>query len=181
MPALPSRAPRTALPPSGPQISDPLELLLACHDKVRHFTGLLQRLEAHVRSTGADTQAQDAARAVLRYFEMAAPKHHADEDQDLFPALMRLNDSALNDTMAQLSLQHDQLGVIWLQVASWLQALTQGNSASLPIPIDAIQAFCTGYQAHARLEEAQVFPHAQRLPPDALAQVAAAMVARRTA
>lgn len=35
-------------PPSGPHIDDPLELLLACHDKIRRFTDLAMRLRGHV-------------------------------------------------------------------------------------------------------------------------------------
>ena len=111
-----------------------------------------------------------------------------DIDASQYGSLVALLDEAMRKYKDRVafrcmgaSLTYAELDQLSARVASWLQALTQGDSASLPIPIDAIQAFCTGYQAHARLEEAQVFPHAQRLPPDALAQVAAAMVARRTA
>jgi hypothetical protein len=36
---------------------------------------------------GADTQAREAASAVMGCFDRAAVDHHADEEQDLFPAL----------------------------------------------------------------------------------------------
>lgn len=180
-PPAPSRpAPRA---PVTPQIDDPVELLLACHDKVRHFTGLSERLAAHVTAYGADRQARDAAKAVLRYFEIAAPHHHADEDEDLFPALAGLHDPELNAMLAALSAQHQELGALWAEVAAWLRALTDADGAPPPqdVPSALIARFSAAYQAHAQREEQAVFPHVARLSPEAVARVAAAMVRRRTA
>lgn len=175
MPA-PSPFPRVS-----PRIDDPIELLVACHDKVRHFTGLAERLASHVTQHGADKQAAEAARAVLRYFEMAAPHHHADEDENLFPALAALGDAELNATLHSLTAQHDELADQWALVATWLrQVMAQAKTPPASVPAGAIQAFAAAYRAHAHREEEAVYPHASRLPREAMARIAAAMVARRT-
>lgn len=44
-----------------------------------------------------DVQAQAAAAQILRYFNVAAPLHHQDEDEDLFPALLALHQPALSE------------------------------------------------------------------------------------
>lgn len=66
----------------------PLEMLAACHGRVQHQCETLQRLVAHLQAHGADRLAQEAASAVIRYFDTAARHHHEEEEQDLFPALM---------------------------------------------------------------------------------------------
>ena len=66
----------------------PLEMLSACHHRVERQCATLRRLVAHLATRGADADAAAAAAAVLRYFDSAAKDHHADEEQDLFPALI---------------------------------------------------------------------------------------------
>ena len=52
---------RPLLQPVTPSIEDPLELLKACHDKVRRFSALVPRLRDHLARHGPDAQAQEAA------------------------------------------------------------------------------------------------------------------------
>jgi iron-sulfur cluster repair protein YtfE (RIC family) len=66
----------------------PLEMLAACHGRVQHQCETLLRLVTHLQTHGADRPAQEAASAVMRYFDTAARHHHEDEEQDLFPALL---------------------------------------------------------------------------------------------
>ena len=73
-------------PPVG--FEAPLEMLSACHARIEQQCATLQRLVPHVASHGADTQARSAAAGVMRYFDTAAVDHHADEEVDLFPALI---------------------------------------------------------------------------------------------
>lgn len=66
----------------------PFAMLEACHERVQRTLALLQRLRAHVLEHGADVPAQQAARDVLRYFDIAAPLHHEDEELHVFPLLL---------------------------------------------------------------------------------------------
>ncbi|MCB1958559.1 MAG: hemerythrin domain-containing protein, partial [Rhodocyclaceae bacterium] len=74
------------MPTPGAGFDQPFELLSACHDRVQRSLDLLRRLQDHLAIHGADGQAQDAARDVLRYFDIAAPLHHDDEERHIFPA-----------------------------------------------------------------------------------------------
>jgi len=47
----------------------PFQILHACHERVQRTLSLLQRLQAHVAQQGADAQAIQAARDIVRYFE----------------------------------------------------------------------------------------------------------------
>src|SRR5687768_1751335 len=82
----PSPVPGFFSPAAGTE--SPLELMAACHERLAKQCATLRRLLPHVAEHGADIQAQEAAQAVMRYFDRASPQHHTDEEQDLFPELL---------------------------------------------------------------------------------------------
>lgn len=168
---------RPLLQPVAPSIDDPIELLQACHDKVRRFAGLALRLRAHLTERGPDEQAQDAARSILRYFDVAAPLHHDDEDCDLFPALRTLNQPELTKRIGELEAEHESLGQLWQAVRPWLTATAQGQACTPPVEIDQ---FALTYPAHAAREEAEIYPAAAQLSAAQRRQISDAMVRRRT-
>lgn len=169
---------RPPLQPIAPRIEDPIELLLACHDKVRRFAGLALRLREHLGANGPDKSAQEAAQSILRYFNIAAPLHHDDEELDLFPALRQLAIDRLNQDLAQLEAEHAELAALWQSLQAWLQATVTGQPHTAP---DTLAAFAQRYPAHAQREEELLYPYAKRLTPGQISQITSAMVARRTA
>ena len=66
----------------------PLEMLAACHLRVQDQCSTLLRLVPHIAAYGSDQPAQEAATAVMHYFDTSARHHHDDEERDLFPALI---------------------------------------------------------------------------------------------
>jgi len=169
---------RTPLQPVTPGIEDPIELLLACHEKVRRFAGLTLKLRDHIAKNGPDKQAQEAAQSILRYFNIAAPLHHADEEVNLFPELRQLAVAELDLSLAQLEAEHTKLGALWQSLQAWLTATVEGQAHTKP---DTVDAFVSRYLAHAQREEDEVYPYAARLTPQQTKRISAAMVARRTA
>lgn len=160
----------------------PLEMLAACHGRVAAQCATLQRLAAHLPVHGADTAAQQAATAVMRYFDSAARDHHADEEQDLFPALiesMAGSDAVcLRDLTTLLTQQHRQLEQHWASLRRALLPISQGVSPDLDTNL--VAEFVALYQAHMAREDQELLPMAQRLLSDAaLAQIGQAMRARR--
>lgn len=150
---------------------------MACHDKVRRFAGLALRLRDHLAAKGPDQQAQEAAQSILRYFNIAAPLHHDDEEMDLFPALRQLTIGELDQHMAQLEAEHTELAALWQSLQAWLTATAEGQAHPAP---DTVEAFAQRYQAHAQREEDEVYPFASRLAAEQIGHISAAMVARRT-
>lgn len=169
---------RPILQTVAPRIDDPIELLMACHEKVRRFAGLTMKLRDHLASKGPDSQAQEAAQSILRYFNIAAPLHHDDEERDLFPALRQLSHEGLNTSMAELEAEHTELAMLWQGLAPWLQAVTQGLAHAPPATVNV---FALRYPAHAQREEKLIYPFAARLDPAQIKRISDAMVARRTA
>lgn len=168
---------RPPLQPVAPSIDDPIELLQACHDKVRRFAGLTLRLRSHLLERGPDEQAQEAARSILRYFDLAAPLHHDDEDLDLFPALRALGHAELNAHIDEVQSQHDSLGHLWQALRPWLNATMAGHTCTAPAEVDD---FALAYPAHAAREERDIYPTAAQLSMAQLRSISEAMVRRRT-
>ena len=163
----------------------PLEMLAACHGRVQQHCELLQRLLAHVRQHGADAQARDAAQRVLRYFDTAARDHHADEEQDLLPALLEAmagSDAVcIRDMIRRIGSEHRALEQRWASLRETLLAWQRGEQVE---PDEArgreFSEFIDAYAAHMAYEEAEVMPMASRLlADDQLDAIGKAMRERR--
>lgn len=167
-------------PAAGPEA--PLDMLAACHTRVEKQCQTLLRLVPHLHAHGSDAQAREAATAVLRYFDTAAQHHHADEENDLFPALLEAvagSDAVcIRDLMVQLITDHRRLEELWHGLRAVLLKVAQGQTATLT----ATQAdtFAHAYREHIRREDTELLPLAARvLGDEALAHIGQAMAQRR--
>jgi hemerythrin-like domain-containing protein len=160
----------------------PLEMLAACHGRVQHQCDTLLRLVTHLQTHGADRPAQEAAGAVMRYFDTAARHHHEDEEQDLFPALLEAmagSDAVcVRDLTQALCGEHRLLERRWAALRQRLSHVAAGDASAMA---DAdIPGFVQLYARHIAREEAELLPMAARLLSDAeLDRVGLAMRARR--
>lgn len=160
----------------------PLEMLSACHGRVQRQCQTLQRLAAHLQAHGADEAAQTAASAVMRYFDTAARDHHADEEQDLFPALIEAvagSDAVCLQALTQgLVEEHRQMEGQWMALRAVLQRIAGGEPVALPTP--DVERFVQAYTKHIEREETELLPTAARLLGDAeLERLGRAMRERR--
>ncbi|MEN9656596.1 MAG: hypothetical protein RL571_61 [Pseudomonadota bacterium] len=156
----------------------PVAMLTACHDRVRQYAALTHKLALHLLKNGADTNAQEAATNILRYFDIAAPLHHDDEDIDLFPLLSQYGQPELQSIIAATSAEHVTLGLLWQKVRSYLVPLAAGKGGALPLAL--AEEFANRYPAHAQLEEAAIYPYAaQLLDAATLAAIGKKMASRR--
>lgn len=153
----------------------PFEMLDACHRRVERLLDLLARLAAHVDAHGADTQARQAAADVMRYFDLAAPHHHEDEERHLLPRLRAAGRTVLADRIAA---DHVAMAAAWQALRERLAAVAEGR-----LPADGLAgwaAFRALYVAHLQLEDGEAYPLARALvDPDGLAAMADEMARRR--
>lgn len=160
----------------------PFEMLAACHERVRRSLALLQRLIEHIDAKGHDTQSRSAAADVLRYFDLAAPQHHLDEERHVFAVLAAAGDATLATAAAALRSDHARMDTLWAPLRVALQAWTLPGASG---PVGAVvqqQALAFGqvYAAHLQTEEETVFPAARaRMDAPRLAHMSYEMQARR--
>jgi hemerythrin-like domain-containing protein len=159
----------------------PFDMLEACHERVHRMLKLLERLRTHLREHGADVQAQQAARDVMRYFDQAAPQHHRDEELHVFPPLLAQGEPHVVETVHRLRQDHVEMEQRWAAARAVLQRIAEA-SLQTPGPAEdaALEAFAGVYDAHIVSEEEIAYPAARLLlDAQALAEAGEEMMRRR--
>ena len=160
----------------------PFEMLEACHQRVQRSLGLLARIVEHVEHQGHDASSRGACGDVLRYFDLAGPHHHEDEERHLFPRLRDHPDARVREAVATLAQDHARLHALWQRLRA---VLLRWRAADAPPPVGEderalVRQFSDGYTRHIALEEALAYPAARPLfSPDDQRRIGAEMAARR--
>jgi hemerythrin-like domain-containing protein len=164
-------------------LEQPFEMLAACHERVTRMLGLLARLQQHLRDTGCDDAARQAARDVMRYFDLAAPLHHEDEELHVFPPLLAGGDPAVRALVLRLQHDHRQMALAWTEARQTLNAVAECEpSAWQPLqagPTAALDRFADLYQQHLVHEDETAYPVAKAMLTDAALQAMSADMMRR--
>lgn len=164
----------------------PLDMWHACHERVARMTNLLERLLGHLATHSIDHDAQVTATTVRRYFDEAAPRHHEDEEADLFPrVLRRLQATGDNARAARIGViierlqdDHEDMDVLWSSLRLQLARVEDGQAPSFD-PAEVAQ-FINRYRAHIEIEESQIGPAARSvLTQDDQVAIGRSMAARR--
>lgn len=172
----------SALPAAAPGFDQPIAVLKHCHDKIRQQVATLNKLPDELAQHGATIEAQQAASAVLKYFDKAAHIHHEDEENDLMPMLQATASGAdaieLASLVPTILADHRAMDAAWEELKVPLQTISRGGSAALSA--DQVSRFTNAYQAHMAKEEAHLAPMAKRLfSAEQMAALGLAMRLRR--
>ncbi|AMP01629.1 hemerythrin HHE cation binding domain protein [Collimonas arenae] len=172
-----------ALIATAPDFSQPIAVLKHCHDRIRKQLDTLQNLLEHLPQHGNDAQAQQAAQSIMRYFNQAAPHHHADEEVDLLPMLSVTasgEDAALlQKLMPEIMAEHQQMDKLWHALDQQLTSIADGESTN-QLSAQDVQQFSAIYSAHMEKEETWIAPMAKRLfNEQQMQQLGSAMQQRR--
>lgn len=172
--------------PTAAGYDRPIELWLACHHRVARMNSLLQRLVDHLKQNPVDEHAGVTATSIVHYFDEALPRHHADEEIDLFPRLMdKLRAQGrgpaaetVGATLASLRADHEEMGALWQAMRVPLQAVVDGRD---PVFDDAqVLLFVTRFRAHLEVEEDALAPLFKRMfRAKDLREIGCAMARRR--
>lgn len=162
----------------------PFEMLSACHERVERMLDLLAKLRTHLIEKGWDTQAATASADVMRYFDLAAPQHHLDEEMHVFPAVLALNNARLNLLVFRLKEDHREMQRLWTCVRETLASVTQSDAQrwtgfSVEDKTD-MDAFMSIYKDHIHGEEIEIYPAARKsLDGEQLQSMSREMMRRR--
>jgi len=163
---------------AAPGFDRPLAVLEACHGRIAKQCDTLDKLLAHLPAHGADAQAQQAARAVLAYFDTAAVHHHDDEERNLFPLLEQAGAPGACELVETLTLEHDELALLWRRLRVALQQIEAGAAATLDVALT--QRFIALNRSHLEFENTHVLPLARQvLGAAGIERLGRAMAARR--
>lgn len=136
----------------------PITNFSQCHvgilSHLQAFGGLPALLEPAAR-------ARKIAEETLSFFQDVVYEHHAEEEKELFPAV--LASAAPGDELEwvrsmvdRLTLQHRQVESTWTQLKPQVKKIAKGDTADLDT--SAVVALVRDYGAHAAFEEAEFLP-----------------------
>jgi iron-sulfur cluster repair protein YtfE (RIC family) len=159
---------------------DVVDLLLACHHRIREHLALARRL-SHASAATAPDSVRGAAARVRSYFATAFPLHREDEEHDIFPLLLGqtdMLDAAIGELMADHE-DHDCHVAAIVAVCAALEhdpSRLHAHANELALHVKALE---DDLLAHVSLEEQTVFPAIARLPAELRQQIHDRMRARR--
>ena len=156
--------------------SEPIEMLYACHDKIRRFCQQISNLNAYLNQHGLTEMVSQNLQQISHYFNVAAPLHHLDEESDFFPLLRQYAPETGNE-IAQLETQHQQLQQCWQELNN--EFLNLAQQAHYIPDAEILNRFLTTYAHHLQQEEKLFEIGRQTIPKQALSHIGQSMAARR--
>ena len=172
--------------PLAHNFGNPLGVLSDCHRRVEHFLHLLVMVTAQARGGALSAEQRDALDVALRYFDEAAPKHTADEEESLFPLLRSSRHPKAPEALAiveALAQDHRVAQAHHTRVSllghRWLAdgRLVAAAAGELAARLDALAIL---YRRHISVEDGELIPLAYSiLDAAAIAVFGREMAARR--
>lgn len=162
----------------------PFDMLATCHDRVERMLALTTKLQQHLLDKGCDESARQAARDVMRYFDIAAPLHHQDEELHVFPPLLASPDAALRALVQRLQQDHRQMEIAWTEARRTLQTVADTLPTGwTPLSVSqtgALNRWAALYRRHLDDEDRVAYPAAEAaLSPTAVQVMSEDMMRRR--
>ena len=140
---------------------EPFEMLIACHERVQRMLDLLDRARTHALTKGCDANLNSAFTDVMRYFDLAAPQHHLDEELHVFPIVLAKGNQSQKELVALLIQDHETMAHLWQSVRSILSEVLQ-TPRDLPVfshrDNALIDDFRNAYAKHISNEELCIYP-----------------------
>ncbi len=160
-----------------------VDMLLGCHQRIRHFSGVSGRLAAAEGSPAAEIV--QAAEGLYRYFTIALPLHEEDENDSIQPRLRKsVPDGELSGPAADAMVeQHRSIDeIVERLVPLWeiLRATPERLPDLAPEMKQLSATLQQMFELHLKLEEETVFPAMQKYLSQAqLNEIVSEMKARR--
>lgn len=145
----------------------PIANFSQCHAGIVAELDQLDRLPALLAPA---SQVRQIASHALGFFRAAAFEHHAEEERELFPAVLAsATKGEEHDKVAaivdQLTREHRQIEATWKQLEPALKAIAKGQDAHMPADelTATLTSLITDYRGHAHFEEVYFLPLSQTI------------------
>lgn len=142
--------------------SAPLSDFTRCH------LGIVSQLQASAglpEMVEAARRARATATATLDLFERVVLPHHAEEESELFPAVLRSANASERETVralgAKLTAEHREVESQWKKLEPGVRRVARGHFDDIDGP--ALAAMISAYLRHAKTEETEYLPLAETI------------------
>ncbi len=141
----------------------PLDQFSNCHAGIVSHLHAFGELPALL---GPAARARRIAEDMLGFFKDTVYEHHADEEKELFPAVLASafageEKDRVQSMVDQLVAQHRAIEGLWTRLEPELKKVAKGHASA--IDTDAVTHLVRQYQGHAAFEEREFLPLAQAI------------------
>ena len=141
-----------------PVAEEPLDEFSNCHGGILGKLDLLDTLPALLAPAA---QARRIAADSLEFFGSVVYEHHAEEERELFPAVLAsatagAEHAQVKAMVERLTGEHRDVEAAWERLKPHLKAIAKGHESKLDS--DALAALVVHYKGHARFEELHFLP-----------------------
>lgn len=162
------------------EVIEPLDLLQACHGRIRMVTELAGKLSL---AAGADErEIVDVARRVERFYSIGIRLHAEDEDQSMMPRLLPLVPPDIERALMRMNAEHLVVDELSLVLADLCRRLFEepGRFRELSPALRAcVREVEVMWASHLVLEERVIFPRLSLVPAETRRVMADEIRARR--
>jgi Hemerythrin HHE cation binding domain len=145
---------------AGPET--PLTSFTRCH------LGIVTQLEGSARLpelVDAANHAREMAQTTLDLFRQTIIPHHAEEEAELFPAVMQSANAnerkAVRGMVERLTAEHREVEGLWKRLEPSVRAAARGNRSE--VDAEVMEELVRAFLRHARYEETVFLPLAERI------------------
>jgi len=164
---------------SGPVDESPMQLLLACHARIRKYLKICWKIG---EADTSDLEAiRNSARDSAKYFSEAMPLHMEDEHHSLTPRLAGTSDR-MDAALARMQREHLHEENTVLELIDYCRTLSEKPEHLETIREDlrqCVRRLTVALESHLSGEEREIFPALMDLSKDIQAEMVLEMRARR--
>lgn len=144
-------------------IDQPISSFQHCHVGI---VSRLQPMSELPRLAAEATKARKIAADVVALFQDAVIEHHADEEKELFPAVLRsalpgAETTRVQEIVDRLVREHRAIERLWRQLEPQVRAVARG--ADVTLDQSGVELLVSAYLMHANSEEQEFLPLAERI------------------
>ncbi len=149
--------------PVTPPGHTPIDDFSQCHVGIIAHLNQLGELPALLEPAA---RARHIAAETLQFFRDAVYEHHAEEERELFPAVLASavkgeERDKVQSLVNTLTAEHRKVETAWAKLEPKLKAVAKGHDTD--VDVEQINALVKTYLAHARLEEEVFLPLSQSI------------------
>lgn len=142
-------------------------------EPIQNFSQCHEGILSHLRGFGElpallapAARARAVATDILAFFRQAVFEHHAEEERELFPAVLASAEAGEERARVQaivdrLTREHRQVERAWAQLEPELRRVAKGQDSELDA--QAVAELVASYRGHAQYEEAVFLPLSQQI------------------
>ena len=134
----------------------------SCHRQIQIHLDELSVIAAQISNKSLDPQGIEIVKEIEQFFSGVSREHHSDEEEEIFPRLLKSENLALVATVRSLIQDHFWIEKYWTDLEPQLKAISSGEDWPEPSEFQhSVSVFLELCNHHIEVEETLIYPEAK--------------------